>query len=112
MKPDQVLEKICLKRMDLLACPFLHKYLYPLYGFDILNHLVYDVYHTIPLNVIKNQIVRALDLEMLDKAGLDKQIENFPWTGEFKDGRLPDNLENIAKALDNGTLKATRSSLF
>ena len=34
------------------------------------------------------------------------------WTGEFKDGRLPDNLENIARVLDNGTPKATRSSLF
>ena len=70
------------------------------------------MYHTIPLNVVKNQIVRALDLEMLDKAKVDKQIENFPWTGEFKDGRLPDNLKNIAKVLHNGTLKATRSSLF
>ena len=76
-----------------------HKYLYPLYGFDILNHLVYDVYHTIPLNVVKNQIVRALDLEMLDKAGLDKQIENFPWTGEFKDGRLPRQLGKDCKGI-------------
>lgn len=76
-----------------------HKYLYPLYGFDILNHLVFDVYHTIPLNVVKNQIVRALDLEMLDKAGLDKQIENFPWTGEFKDGRLPRQLGKDCKGI-------------
>ena len=43
MKPDhQVSEKRCLKRMDSLACPFLHKYLYPLYGFDIVNHLHYN----------------------------------------------------------------------
>lgn len=76
-----------------------HKYLYPLYGFDILNHLVYDVYHTIPLNVVKNQVVRALDLEMLDKAKLDKQIENFPWTGEFKDGRLPRQLGKDCKGI-------------
>lgn len=40
------------------------------------------------------------------------QEESQFWTGEFKDGRLPDNLENIARVLDNGTLKATRSSLF
>ena len=51
-----------------------HKYLNPLYGFDILNHLVYDVYHTIPLNVVKNQLVRALNLEMLDKTELVKYI--------------------------------------
>jgi hypothetical protein len=66
-----------------------HKYLYPLYGFDILYHLVYDVYHTIPLNVVKNQFVRALDLELLDKTKLDEQIQSFPWTQEFKNGRLP-----------------------
>lgn len=44
------------------------------------------MYHTVPLDVGKNQVGEALDLEMLDKAKLDKQIENFPWTGEFKDG--------------------------
>jgi len=77
-----------------------HKYVYPLYGFDILNHLVYDVYHTVPLNVVKNQVVRALDLEMLDKAKLDKQIENFPWTSEFKDGRIPRQLGKDCKGVD------------
>lgn len=40
------------------------------------------MYHTVPLDVGKNQVSKALDLEMLDKAKLDKQIENFPWTGE------------------------------
>lgn len=44
------------------------------------------MYHTLPLDVGKNQVSKALDLEMLDKAKLDKQIENFPWTGEFNDG--------------------------
>ena len=39
--------------------------------------------------MVKNQLSRALELEMLDKTELDKQIANFPWTGEFKDGRLP-----------------------
>ena len=44
------------------------------------------MYHTVPLDVGKYQVAKALDLEMLDKAKLDKQIENFPWTGELKDG--------------------------
>lgn len=77
--------------MNLLACPFF-KDTSILCGFDILNHPVYHVYHTIPLNVVKNQIARALDVEMLDKAELDKQIENFPWAGEFKDANLPRQL--------------------
>lgn len=76
-----------------------HKYLYNLYGFDILNHLFYDAYHTIALNVVKNQLSRALELEMLDKTELDKQIDNFPWTGEFKDGRLPKKLGKDCKGI-------------
>ena len=57
------------------------------------------MYHTVPLNFVKNQVVRALDLEMLDKAKLDKQIENIPWTGEFKDGRLPRQLGKDCKGI-------------
>ena len=67
----------------------LHKYLYPLYGFDICKHLVYDVYHTICLNVVKNQAERLLDLELIDKRFFDKQIQTFPWPKELKNGRVP-----------------------
>ena len=67
----------------------LHKYLSPLYGFDICKHLLYDVYHTICLNVVKNQAERLLDLEMIDKGFLDKQIKKFPWPKELKNGRIP-----------------------
>ena len=64
----------------------LHKYLYPLYGFDILHHMVFDVFHTIPLNLCKNQVQRLLELEQLDKTYLDEQIHSFPWTSELKSG--------------------------
>ena len=67
----------------------LHKYLYPLYGFDILHHMVFDVFHTIPLNLCKNQVQRLLELEQLEKTYLDEQIHIFPWTSELKSGRLP-----------------------
>jgi hypothetical protein len=67
----------------------LHKYLYPLYGFDILHHMVFDVFHTVPLNLCKNQVQRLFDLEMVDSIYLDKQIQNFPWTTELKNGRIP-----------------------
>lgn len=67
----------------------LHKYLYPLYGFDVLQHIVIDTFHTIPLNLCKNQVQRLLELELLDKTYLDEQIKNFPWTTELKTGRLP-----------------------
>lgn len=67
----------------------LHKYLYPLYGFDILQHMVIDVFHTVPLNLCKNQVQRMLELELIDKTYLDEQIKIFPWTTELKAGRLP-----------------------
>ena len=76
-----------------------HKYLHPLYGFDILNHFIYDVYHTVPLNVVKNQLVRILDLEMVDKTKFDQQIVSFPWTTEFKNGRIPKQLGNNNKGI-------------
>lgn len=34
----------------------LHKYLYPLYGYHILKHMVFDVLITICLNVVKSQL--------------------------------------------------------
>lgn len=77
----------------------LHKYLYPLYKFDILHHLVYDVFHTLPLNVVKNQLSRFLEQCLIDKTRLDQQIEMFPWTREFKDGRLPSKLGNNNKGI-------------
>ena len=72
----------------------LHTYPYPLYKFDILFHMVYDSFHTICLNVVKNQLERLLDLELLDQTKLDEQIESFPWTKELKDGRIPKATKN------------------
>lgn len=67
----------------------LHKYLNPLYGFDVCKHLVYDVFHTVCLNVVKNQAERLVELEMVDKSYLDKQIKYFPWPKQLKNGRVP-----------------------
>lgn len=76
-------------KLGFTGISLLHKVLYPLYKFDVTKHMVYDVYHTIPLNVVKNQLTRLLELEMVDTEYLDKQIKNFPWSKELKDGRLP-----------------------
>ena len=56
----------------------LHKYLHPLYGFDILQHMVFDVFHTVLLNLCKNQIQRMLELELIDTAHLDEKLKTFP----------------------------------
>ena len=67
----------------------LHKYLHPLYGFDILQHMVFDVFHTVLLNLCKSQIQRMLELELIDTGHLDEKLKTFPWTQELKSGRIP-----------------------
>ena len=67
----------------------LHRYLYPLDGFDILQHMVIDVFHTVLLNLCKYQIQRMLELELLDTSYLDEKVKTFPWTNELKNGRIP-----------------------
>ena len=52
-------------------------------------HMVYDTFHTICLNIVKNQIERPMDLEILDQSYLHKQIKSFPWTKELNDGPNP-----------------------
>ena len=72
--------------------------------------MVYDVYHTIPLNVVKNQLTRLLELEMVATEYLDKQIKNFPWSKELKDGRLPRPVGKECKGI--GHWKAERLQKF
>ena len=86
--------------MEEVYCPNI--YLYPLYGFDVLQHTVIDIFHSVTLNLCKNQVQRFLELELLDKTYLDEQIKNYPWTTELKTGRLPVAVEGMVKALDSG----------
>ena len=67
----------------------LHKVLYPLYKFDVTKHMVYDIYHTIPLNVVKNQLTRLLELEMVDPEYLDKQIKKNSLEQRIKGWQTP-----------------------
>lgn len=84
MKAGQVLEKKCLQRRVLLACPFfINNFILPM-DLTFLIILFTMCITLFPLMLARIRL--ALDLEMLDKAKLDKQIENFPWTGEFNDG--------------------------
>ena len=77
----------------------LHKYLYLLCGFDIHQHMVIDVFHTVPLNLCKNQIQRMLELELLDTTDLDEKLKTFPWTSELKNGRIPAAVGKEGKGL-------------
>ena len=77
----------------------LHKYLYPLYGFNILKHLVYDSFHTVCLNVVKNQLSWLLENEKVDIETLERQLRSFPWNHEMKDGRIPQDIGKDMKLM-------------
>ena len=51
--------------------------------------MVFDVFHTVLLNLCKNQIQRMLELELIDTAYLDEKLKTFPWTQELKSERIP-----------------------
>lgn len=67
--------------------------LYPLYQFLLLK-TVYDKMHGIYLNVVKrqNQCLLESDDENLNWPVVDEQLQMFPWTHEYRTGRLPSGI--------------------
>ena len=90
----------------------LHKYLFPLYGFNILRDMVYDIFHTLPLNVVKNQLTYFLDNEIIHPEELDEALRNFPWTRELKAGRVPTPIGNDLKGLSNWKAESFQKFAF
>ena len=72
----------------------LHR-LNPLYQFNILNDLVFDAMHLLPLNVVKNHFSKLLSGEVMDERELACKLKQMPWTTDYKSSRLPDDLEGI-----------------
>ncbi|XP_048586101.1 uncharacterized protein LOC125568272 [Nematostella vectensis] len=92
--------------------PIFHQYLYPLYKFDCLYHMVYDIFHTLPLNICKNQLSRLLRLELLDAVYVDEQIAQFPWNTEFKQGRIPTSIGKEHKGLGHWKAESFQKFFF
>ena len=78
-----------------------HKYLYPLYGFNVLKHFVYDVFHTIPLNLVRNLLDALLNLNIVNPHDIDELLDVFPWTSELKNGQLPRKIKKEKKGLSS-----------
>ena len=53
-----------------------------------------DVFHTVLLNLCKNQTQRML------KTYLDEKLKSFPWTNELKNGRIPVAVGKEGKGLN------------
>ena len=104
--------KVMSSKLGFTGISLLHKVLYPLYKFDVTRHIVYDIYHTIPLNVVKNQITRLLELELVDTEYLDKQKRDFSWSKELKDGRLPRPVGKECKGIGHWKAEGLQKFFF
>ena len=78
----------------------LHKYLCPLYGLNILKHLLIDTFHTVCLNVVKNQLQWLLKNEKVDIIDLEDNFKSFPWNHDLKNGRIPTEIAKDLKLLN------------
>ena len=78
-----------------------HSYLNPLYGFDVLTDFVFDVFHTVPLNVVKNVLEALISNECFDLIKFDQLLSEFPWPPELKDGRIPGMIRKDRKGLSH-----------
>ena len=78
-----------------------YSYLNPLYGFDVLTDFVFDVFHTVPLNVVKNVLEALISNECFDLIKFDQLLSEFPWPPELKDGRIPGMIRKDRKGLSN-----------
>ena len=54
--------------------------LHSLYGFDILQDLVYDAMHNVPLNVGSHHLHHYFDDDILSKQAVEKRLKDMPWT--------------------------------
>lgn len=57
----------------------LHR-LYKLYKFDILQDLVFDVMHLVPLNLVKRRVDYLISHELIAVEELDEALKTIPWT--------------------------------
>ena len=57
----------------------LHR-LHHLYEFDVLQDLVYDAMHNVPLNVVSHHLHYYLENEILSPPTIEKKLKMMPWT--------------------------------
>ena len=70
----------------------LHR-LNPLYQFNILTDIVFDAMHLLPLNVVKNHLLKLLASEAINERELALKLKQMPWSTDYRSSRLPVNFE-------------------
>ena len=67
------------KESGFLGVSQLHR-LHKLYKFDVLQDLVFDVMHLIPLNLVKRKLDYFLSNTLVDQDQLQQALTHMPWT--------------------------------
>lgn len=67
------------KESDFLGVSQLHR-LHKLYKFDVLQDLVFNVMHLIPLNFVKRRLDYFLSNTLVDQVQLQQALTHMPWT--------------------------------
>ena len=67
------------KEIGYTCLSILHR-LHNLYGFDVLQDLVYDAMHNVPLNVVSHHLHYYIDNEILSPTALERKLREIPWT--------------------------------
>ena len=72
----------------------LHR-LNPLYQFNILTDIVFDAMHLLPLNVVKNHLIKLFASEAINEREFSHKLKQIPWSTDYRSSRLPINFESM-----------------
>lgn len=72
----------------------LHR-LNPLYQFNILTDIVFDAMHLLPLNVVKNHLIKLFASEAINDREFSHKLKQIPWSTDYRSSRLPINFESM-----------------
>jgi len=67
------------KRTGFTGLSILHQ-LHPLYGFNVIQDLVFDAMHNIPLNVASHHLHYYFNEEILSQQAVDRRLKRVQWT--------------------------------
>ena len=79
-------------------------YLNQLYGFDELTEFVFDVFHAVPLNCVKNVIETLTYIKWIFRlyTKSDQLLSEFSWLPKLNDGSITGTIWKNGKELSNG----------
>lgn len=82
------------REIGFLGVSLLHR-LNALYGFDVLQDLVFDAMHLVSLNIVKRRVQYWLSNGILDKEEFGERLKRMPWSKGYKVSRIPNDITKM-----------------